>query len=71
MLGTEERAMVDTVREFVDRDVRPVVRELEHSDTYPDERAPWSPRWCTDSVARRQDRQPVPDLPEIARRPCS
>jgi alkylation response protein AidB-like acyl-CoA dehydrogenase len=34
-LGTEERAVVDVVREFVDREVRPVVRELEHADTYP------------------------------------
>jgi alkylation response protein AidB-like acyl-CoA dehydrogenase len=36
-LSTEERAIVDTVRDFVDRDVRPVVRELEHSNTYPEE----------------------------------
>jgi alkylation response protein AidB-like acyl-CoA dehydrogenase len=35
MLSTEEQAIVDTVRDFVDRDVRPVVRELEHADTYP------------------------------------
>ncbi|MBW0101592.1 acyl-CoA dehydrogenase family protein [Pseudonocardia sp. KRD291] len=35
-LSTEERAVVDTVRDFVDREVRPVVRELEHSDTYPE-----------------------------------
>lgn len=32
----EERDLVDAVRDFVDRDVRPVVRELEHSDTYPE-----------------------------------
>ncbi|WP_372666019.1 acyl-CoA dehydrogenase family protein [Amycolatopsis kentuckyensis] len=32
-----ELAIVDTVRDFVDRDVRPVVRELEHADTYPEE----------------------------------
>ncbi|MGW5714926.1 acyl-CoA dehydrogenase family protein [Amycolatopsis sp. NPDC003865] len=31
-----EQAIVDTVRDFVDRDVRPVVRELEHADTYPE-----------------------------------
>ncbi|MQA12343.1 MAG: acyl-CoA dehydrogenase [Pseudonocardiaceae bacterium] len=36
-LDTEERAIVDTVREFVDRDVRPSVQELEHANTYPDE----------------------------------
>ncbi|PRY47783.1 alkylation response protein AidB-like acyl-CoA dehydrogenase [Geodermatophilus tzadiensis] len=35
-LSTEEQAVVDTVRTFVDREVRPVVRELEHSDTYPE-----------------------------------
>ncbi|SFP71209.1 Acyl-CoA dehydrogenase, middle domain [Geodermatophilus dictyosporus] len=36
VLSTEEQAVVDTVRTFVDREVRPVVRELEHSDTYPE-----------------------------------
>jgi alkylation response protein AidB-like acyl-CoA dehydrogenase len=36
VLNAEEQAIVDTVREFVDRDVRPVVRELEHADTYPE-----------------------------------
>jgi alkylation response protein AidB-like acyl-CoA dehydrogenase len=35
-LSTEERAVVDTVRAFVDDEVRPVVRELEHADTYPE-----------------------------------
>ncbi len=35
-LSTEEHAVVEVVREFVDRDVRPVVRELEHADTYPE-----------------------------------
>ncbi|MCO1660441.1 acyl-CoA dehydrogenase family protein [Pseudonocardia humida] len=35
-LSTEEQAVVDTVREWVDREVRPVVRELEHDDTYPE-----------------------------------
>ena len=34
-LSSEERAVLDVVREFVDREVRPVVRELEHADTYP------------------------------------
>ncbi|HEV7979199.1 acyl-CoA dehydrogenase family protein [Amycolatopsis sp.] len=34
-LTEEERAIVDTVREFVDREVRPVARELEHADEYP------------------------------------
>jgi hypothetical protein len=35
-LSEEERAIVATVREFVDREVRPVARELEHTDTYPE-----------------------------------
>ncbi|HEX3590121.1 MAG TPA: acyl-CoA dehydrogenase family protein [Pseudonocardiaceae bacterium] len=34
-LSDEEQAIVATVREFVDRDVRPVARELEHANTYP------------------------------------
>ncbi|TDV43570.1 acyl-CoA dehydrogenase family protein [Actinophytocola oryzae] len=32
----DEAAIVAVVREFVDRDVRPVVRELEHANTYPE-----------------------------------
>jgi hypothetical protein len=35
-LSTEEQAVIATVREFVEREVRPVVRELEHADTYPE-----------------------------------
>jgi alkylation response protein AidB-like acyl-CoA dehydrogenase len=35
-LDDEETAIVAVVREFVDREVRPVVRELEHADTYPE-----------------------------------
>jgi alkylation response protein AidB-like acyl-CoA dehydrogenase len=35
-LAPDEQLMVDTVREFVDREVKPVVRELEHADTYPE-----------------------------------
>jgi alkylation response protein AidB-like acyl-CoA dehydrogenase len=34
-LAAEERAIVDVVAEFVDDDVRPVVRDLEHADAYP------------------------------------
>jgi hypothetical protein len=34
-LSTEEADVVATVRDFVERDVRPVVRELEHTNTYP------------------------------------
>jgi hypothetical protein len=36
-LRSEEAEVVATVRDFVDRDVRPVVRELEHANTYPAE----------------------------------
>jgi alkylation response protein AidB-like acyl-CoA dehydrogenase len=36
MLSHEEQFIVDTVRDFVDREVRPVARELEHADTYPE-----------------------------------
>jgi alkylation response protein AidB-like acyl-CoA dehydrogenase len=35
-LSTEEQAVVEAVRNFVDRDVRPVVRDLEHADEYPE-----------------------------------
>jgi alkylation response protein AidB-like acyl-CoA dehydrogenase len=34
-LDEEERAIVGVVAEFVDRDVRPVARDLEHADAYP------------------------------------
>jgi alkylation response protein AidB-like acyl-CoA dehydrogenase len=34
-LEPAEQAVVETVRDFVDREVRPVVRELEHADIYP------------------------------------
>jgi alkylation response protein AidB-like acyl-CoA dehydrogenase len=36
-LNEDERAMVELVREFVNRDVKPVVRELEHANAYPEE----------------------------------
>jgi alkylation response protein AidB-like acyl-CoA dehydrogenase len=35
-LTPDERDIVRTVAEFVDREVRPVVRELEHANTYPE-----------------------------------
>jgi alkylation response protein AidB-like acyl-CoA dehydrogenase len=35
-LTDEEAAIVALVREFTDREVRPVVRELEHANTYPE-----------------------------------
>ncbi|GAA3742056.1 alkylation response protein AidB-like acyl-CoA dehydrogenase [Spinactinospora alkalitolerans] len=35
-LPEEEELIVSTVADFVDREVRPVVRELEHADTYPE-----------------------------------
>jgi alkylation response protein AidB-like acyl-CoA dehydrogenase len=37
MLSTEEQAVVDTVAGWVDRQVRPVVRDMEHANTYPEE----------------------------------
>ena len=36
-LTEEERMIVKTVRTFVDRDVKPVVQELEHDNIYPEE----------------------------------
>jgi alkylation response protein AidB-like acyl-CoA dehydrogenase len=36
-LTTEEETIVKTVHEFVDRQVKPVARELEHANTYPEE----------------------------------
>ncbi len=36
-LSGEETALVEAVRQFVDKQVRPVVRELEHANTYPGE----------------------------------
>ena len=34
-LNAEENLLVQTVRAFVDREVKPTVREVEHADTYP------------------------------------
>ena len=36
MLNAEETMLVDTVRAFVDRDVKPTVREVEHANEYPE-----------------------------------
>ena len=35
-LTDEETMLVDTVRTFVDRDVKPTVREVEHANSYPE-----------------------------------
>jgi alkylation response protein AidB-like acyl-CoA dehydrogenase len=35
-LSEDEAAIVGLVKDFVDREVRPVARELEHANTYPD-----------------------------------
>jgi butyryl-CoA dehydrogenase len=35
-MNEEEKLLVDTVRAFVDRDVKPTVREIEHANTYPE-----------------------------------
>ncbi|MEB3071925.1 acyl-CoA dehydrogenase family protein [[Mycobacterium] vasticus] len=34
-LTDEESILVETVRQFIDRDVKPAVREVEHGNTYP------------------------------------
>jgi isovaleryl-CoA dehydrogenase len=36
-LSEEESAIVDVVHDFVDRDVKPVARELDHTNTYPEQ----------------------------------
>lgn len=36
-LDADEAAIVDVVRDWVDREVKPVVQELEHSNTYPED----------------------------------
>ncbi|GAA4743450.1 acyl-CoA dehydrogenase family protein [Nocardioides endophyticus] len=36
-LSSEEQAVVEIVREWVDRQVKPVVQELEHANTYPED----------------------------------
>ncbi|MEE4419186.1 acyl-CoA dehydrogenase family protein [Streptomyces bugieae] len=36
VLSEDEQLVVSTVRDFVDKEVRPVVRELEHANTYPE-----------------------------------
>lgn len=36
VLSEDERLVVAAVRQFVDKDVKPVVRELEHANTYPE-----------------------------------
>src|SRR5882757_3660171 len=35
-LTEEESMLVETVREFVNRDVRPTVRDVEHANEYPE-----------------------------------
>ncbi|MCI2416450.1 acyl-CoA dehydrogenase family protein [Saccharopolyspora sp. K220] len=36
ILSADEKLAVETVRDFVDKAVKPVVRELEHTNTYPE-----------------------------------
>ncbi|WP_121414333.1 acyl-CoA dehydrogenase family protein [Streptomyces mirabilis] len=36
VLSEDERLVVAAVRQFVDKDVKPVVRDLEHANTYPE-----------------------------------
>ncbi|GFG84040.1 acyl-CoA dehydrogenase family protein [Mycolicibacter algericus] len=35
-LSEEETILVETIRAFIDRDVKPAVREVEHANTYPE-----------------------------------
>jgi len=35
-LSAEEAFLIQTVREFIDREVKPAVQEVEHANTYPD-----------------------------------
>ena len=35
-LTAEETMLIDTVRSFVDRDVKPTVRDVEHANSYPE-----------------------------------
>ncbi|WP_198529274.1 acyl-CoA dehydrogenase family protein, partial [Mycolicibacterium obuense] len=35
-LTDEEVMLVETVRSFIDREVKPSVREVEHANTYPE-----------------------------------
>ena len=35
-LSADETAIVELVRDFVDHEVKPVVRDLEHANTYPE-----------------------------------
>lgn len=35
-MSTEEQAILNTVREFVNREVRPVARDLEHANEDPE-----------------------------------
>ncbi|MCV7187586.1 acyl-CoA dehydrogenase family protein [Mycolicibacterium thermoresistibile] len=37
-LNDEETMLVETVRAFIDRDVKPTVREVEHANEYPPQR---------------------------------
>ena len=37
VLSSEEVSLLDTVHDFVEKQVKPVVRELEHANTYPEE----------------------------------
>ena len=36
-LNDDEAMLVQTVREFIDRDVKPTVRDVEHANTYPEQ----------------------------------
>lgn len=46
-LSDEETLLVQTVRAFIDRGVKPTVREVEHAGAYPDEVTQELARGCT------------------------
>jgi hypothetical protein len=35
ILSADERFVVETMRDFVNKEVKPVVHELDHANTYP------------------------------------
>lgn len=35
-IGPEDQAIIQVVREFLNREVKPVVQDLEHTNTYPE-----------------------------------
>ncbi len=70
-LNEEESALVAVVREFVDREVRPVVRELEHANTYPEKLIEQSGSASTGSRSRSRGATAASPRPATPRSPRS